>query len=172
MLKLKAEVLDRFMLRRTKANKSDDLMLPPRLVSIKFVKLHPVEEDFYQAIYTKGRSMFDDYVTDGTLLNNYAHVFDLLMRMRQAVDHPYLVLYNKKSEDERKARGEVGRAEEVAIAAAECAICGETPTKRIQAECCRGFFCRGCVVDFFATAAGVAAGKKKKKKSVLRLRKT
>jgi DNA repair protein RAD16 len=40
---------------------------------------------------------FATYVTAGTLLNNYAHVFDLLIRLRQAVDHPYLVVYSNTS---------------------------------------------------------------------------
>lgn len=28
------------------------------------------------------------------MLNNYAHIFDILIRLRQAVDHPYLVIYS------------------------------------------------------------------------------
>jgi SNF2 family DNA or RNA helicase len=43
--------------------------------------------------YNKCQIEFGDYVQEGTLLNNYAHVFDLIMRMRQAVDHPYLVTH-------------------------------------------------------------------------------
>lgn len=31
----------------------------------------------------------------GTVLNNYAHIFDILIRLRQAVDHPYLVIYSE-----------------------------------------------------------------------------
>jgi len=34
-----------------------------------------VEEDFYNALYTQTKSSFDDYVAEGTLLNNYAHIF-------------------------------------------------------------------------------------------------
>lgn len=34
------------------------------------------------------------YVESGTILNNYAHIFDLLIRLRQAVNHPYLVVYS------------------------------------------------------------------------------
>lgn len=34
------------------------------------------------------------YVDSGTVLNNYAHIFDLLIRLRQAVNHPYLVVYS------------------------------------------------------------------------------
>jgi DNA repair protein RAD16 len=33
-------------------------------------------------------------VTQGTVVNNYAHIFDLLIRLRQAVNHPWLVEYS------------------------------------------------------------------------------
>jgi DNA repair protein RAD16 len=38
------------------------------------------ETDFYEALYTQSRATFGAYVTAGTLLNNYAHIFDLLIR--------------------------------------------------------------------------------------------
>ena len=38
--------------------------------------------------------MFGSYVESGTVLNNYAHIFDLLIRLRQAVCHPYLVVHS------------------------------------------------------------------------------
>lgn len=90
MMKLKAEVLDKCLLRRTKESRAEDMNLPPRVVTIKPIRLHPREEDFYNALYTESKSSFDDYVAEGSILNNYAHVFDLLTKMRQAVDHPYL----------------------------------------------------------------------------------
>ena len=49
MFLLKNEVLDKTLLRRTKENRASDMELPPRLVQIKEVRLHPVEEDFYNA---------------------------------------------------------------------------------------------------------------------------
>lgn len=52
------------------------------------------EEDFYEALYTQSQATFGAYVESGTLLNNYAHIFDLLIRLRQAVDHPYLVVHS------------------------------------------------------------------------------
>jgi DNA repair protein RAD16 len=91
MFILKNEVLDKALLRRTKESRAADMNLPPRLVTVRYTRMHPIEEDFYNALYTQGKSSFDDFVEEGTLLNNYAHIFDLLMRMRQAVDHPYLV---------------------------------------------------------------------------------
>jgi DNA repair protein RAD16 len=77
MMKLKNEVLDKALVRRTKQSRAEDMNLPPRVVTIKAIRLHPVEEDFYNALYTQTKSSFDDYVTEGTLLNNYAHIFDL-----------------------------------------------------------------------------------------------
>ena len=75
MFKLKNEVLDQCLLRRTKDSRAEDMNLPPRIVSIRTIRLHPVEEDFYNALYTQTRTSFDDYVAEGSLANNYAHIF-------------------------------------------------------------------------------------------------
>lgn len=40
------------------------------------------------------QASFGAYVDSGTVLNNYAHIFDLLIRLRQAVCHPYLVVHS------------------------------------------------------------------------------
>lgn len=52
------------------------------------------EEDFYEALYTQSQAQFNSYVETSTVLNNYAHVFSLLVRLRQAVNHPYLVVHS------------------------------------------------------------------------------
>jgi DNA repair protein RAD16 len=57
------------------------------------------EEDFYQALYTQSQAQFNTYVNHGTVLNNYAHIFDILIRLRQAVDHPYLVIHSDTQRD-------------------------------------------------------------------------
>ena len=41
------------------------------------------EEDFYEALYTQSQAQFATYVQSGTVVNNYAHIFDLLIRLRQ-----------------------------------------------------------------------------------------
>ncbi|KAH0673032.1 hypothetical protein KY284_024119 [Solanum tuberosum] len=38
-----------------------------------------------------------EYIQACTLMNNYANIFNLLTRMRQAVDHPYLVEYSSSA---------------------------------------------------------------------------
>ena len=69
------------------------MLLPPLRIEIRKNELNERERDFYDCIYKQSRSRFDDYVDQGTLLHNYAHIFDLLSRLRQAVDHPYLVVH-------------------------------------------------------------------------------
>ena len=150
MFTLKNEVLDRCLLRRTKETRAEDMNLPPRIVTIKTIKLHPIEEDFYNAVFTRTTSSFNDYVEEGTLLNNYAHIFDLLMRMRQSVCHPYLVVYSKKDMARRAAS-----APAVANGSVDCDLCHETPTERVVSTCCQAAFCKSCVLEYMETAAGI-----------------
>lgn len=156
MFKLKSDILDTCLLRRTKETKAEDLNLPPRLVKIRTIRLHPVEEDFYSALYTQTKSSFADYVADGTLLNNYAHIFDLLMRMRQAVDHPYLVVYSKKGAGEAAQAGAALPA--VANGSVDCDLCHEPPTDRVLSSCCQAAFCRSCVLDYMSSLLSESDG--------------
>ena len=148
MFKLKGEILDKCLLRRTKETKAEDLNLPPRLVTIRTVRLHPVESDFYEALYTQTQTSFNDFVSEGTLLNNYAHIFDLLMRMRQAVDHPYLVVYSKRDSVREAA---AGASQAVANGSIDCDLCHEPPTDRVLSSCCQAAFCRSCVVEYMSS---------------------
>lgn len=154
MFTLKNEVLDKCLLRRTKETRAEDMNLPPRIVQIKSIRLHPFEEDFYNAVYTKTTSSFNEYVQEGTLLNNYAHIFDLLMRMRQAVCHPYLVLHSKKD----SARGTNSSAPTVFNGATDCHLCDEPPTDRVVSTCCQTAFCKSCVIGYMETSAGIGNG--------------
>lgn len=150
MFLLKNEVLDKCLLRRTKETRSADMNLPPRLVTIRSVRLHPVEEDFYEALYTQTKSTFEDYVAEGTLLNNYAHIFDLLTKMRQAVDHPYLIVHSKRS----AVRLAGQQAAAVANGTVDCTMCHEPPTDRVVSSCCGDGFCRSCVIEYLTGAGG------------------
>ena len=97
MIRLKKEVLDKMMLRRTKVERASDIKLPPLHVSVEKLTLTESEMDFYECIYKNSRSKFDTFVEKGVLLNNYAHIFQLLSRLRQTLDHPYLVVHGKLS---------------------------------------------------------------------------
>jgi DNA repair protein RAD16 len=152
---LKNEVLDKGLLRRTKETKAADMELPPRLVEIRPVRLHPVEEDFYAALYTQTSSDFNDYVAQGTLLNNYAHIFDLLIRMRQSVDHPYLVIHSNRGVGSIAASSQAGGAP-IANGTIDCDLCHEPPTDRVVSSCCGAAYCKSCVLEYMATSNGLA----------------
>ena len=88
------QILPKALIRRTKTERADDLALPPRRLVLRLDSLDEKELDFYEAMYTQSQASFNTFVSDGTLLHNYAHIFDLLIRLRQAVNHPYLVLHS------------------------------------------------------------------------------
>ena len=49
------------------------------------------EADFYEALYTQSQAQFGAYVSAGTVVNNYAHIFDLLIRLRQVnIPRPFV----------------------------------------------------------------------------------
>lgn len=55
-----------------------------RTVTLRKDRFDASEQDFYEALYTQSQAQFGEYITAGTVLNNYAHVFELLIRLRQA----------------------------------------------------------------------------------------
>jgi DNA repair protein RAD16 len=73
------------------------------------------------------------YVVEGTAMNNYAHIFDLLLRLRQAVDHPYLVLYAKKKVQDDPFL--------------YCSLCHEPIEDPVESKC-KHIFCRMCVENY------------------------
>jgi DNA repair protein RAD16 len=90
---LKNQVLDTILLRRTKLERQSDLNLPSMTVEIQKIQMQQDELDFYESLYKQSMLKFDTFAKSGTLLHNYAHIFDLLTRLRQALDHPYLIVY-------------------------------------------------------------------------------
>ena len=77
--------------------RSEDIIIPPKYIVLRKDPFDPFEADYYQSVYTQSQTQFNAYVSSGTVLNNYAHIFDLLIRLRQAVNHPYLVQYSEKN---------------------------------------------------------------------------
>eukprot|EP00796_Vickermania_ingenoplastis_P003846 gene3847-2726_t len=92
MLLLHNVVFRQLMLRRTKSERAADLRLPPLTIEKVYIDLTPEERNFYESLYKKSTTQFDTFVAKGTVLHNYAHIFQLLSRLRQALDHPLLVM--------------------------------------------------------------------------------
>ena len=67
---------------------ANDLPMPCRTVLLRKDAFDEREMDFYEALYTQSQAQFGAYVESGTVLNNYAHIFDLLIRLRQVRLYP------------------------------------------------------------------------------------
>lgn len=156
MQKLRTEILERILLRRTKLERQADVNLPTLDIRIRKDTLSPQEQDFYTSMFTQSRTSFDTFVDKGTLLHNYAHVFDLIMRLRQAVDHPYLIVHGLKSADPSvglmpsKSRGDTD----------VCALCQddiEDRANRAKAGCGH-IFHKDCLSEYLEQAPQLPSG--------------
>ena len=82
------------MLRRTMQSMDGDgkpiVSLPPRKTRVRFVAFSTGEADYYKALHTRSKTQFDEYVDGSRMSANYATVLELLLRLRQACDHPFL----------------------------------------------------------------------------------
>ncbi|KAI9310361.1 SNF2 family N-terminal domain-containing protein, partial [Dichotomocladium elegans] len=136
------KLLDKIMLRRTKIQCADDLGLPPRRVVIRRDYFHDEEEDVYTSLFSDTSRQFTTYVEEDSVLNNYANIFELLMKMRQCANHPDLV--TKKS----------GMSENKQLV---CMLCSEPPEDAIAAAC-RHVFCRECCIQYLQSFDGEEAG--------------
>jgi DNA repair protein RAD16 len=86
------------------------------------------------------------------LIKQLRPLFDLLTKMRQAVDHPYLIVYSKKRHAEAQAAANQGAAPVVSNGSIDCDLCSEPPTDRVVSSCCGAAFCRMCVLDYMSPA--------------------
>ncbi|KAK4776902.1 hypothetical protein SAY86_005590 [Trapa natans] len=149
MILLKNKILRSVLLRRTKRGRAADLALPPRIVTLRRDALDIREEDYYVSLYNESRSQFNTYVQAGTVMNNYAHIFDLLTRLRQAVDHPYLVVYSVAAVQRNENNGGGENADHV------CGICHD-PVEDPVVTSCMHSFCKACLIDFSKSVGQVS----------------
>ncbi|GAB4824772.1 DNA repair protein rad5a [Ancistrocladus abbreviatus] len=95
-LKLLQSILRPLMLRRTKHSMDREgrpiLVLPPANMQVIYCELTEAENDFYEALFKRSKVKFDQFVEQGRVLHNYASILELLLRLRQCCDHPFLVM--------------------------------------------------------------------------------
>lgn len=96
--------------------------LPEKHVDIVHLDFSKDERDIYNALFQNAKSKFLGYAQEGTVLQNVTAIFSILMRLRQAVLHPSLVLKRlKENLRNRQAQGagdaaeEMGQIEDVGI---------------------------------------------------------
>ncbi|CAI9105535.1 OLC1v1004474C1 [Oldenlandia corymbosa var. corymbosa] len=95
-LKLVQSILKPIMLRRTKSSTDKEgrpiIVLPPADIQVMYCELTEAERDFYDALFKRSKVKFDQFVEQGRVLHNYASILELLLRLRQCCDHPFLVM--------------------------------------------------------------------------------
>jgi len=108
--KLIRGILKPIILRRTKKSTYLDgrniLELPKKEIQNVLVKLTPEERSIYNGFFQGSKKQFNEMVSGGTLQYEYAHVFELLIRLRQVCDHPSLVF----TKDELKSTESLEKA--------------------------------------------------------------
>ena len=149
-------------LRRTKATLIDGrpiVDLPPRTVEIREVAFDESERDFYSALENNACTLFNTFVKAGWKAN-YFHILVLLLKLRQACDHPLMLRETRGAE----ANGAVPTRDDLvatlgaasverleatirdAGGAPECGVCAEPCDSPVAtAPCGHGPTCGECL---------------------------
>ncbi|CAL4973716.1 unnamed protein product [Urochloa decumbens] len=151
-------VLKTVMLRRTKATMLDGkpiISLPPKTVSLKTVDFSGEERNFYNNLEVESREQFKEYAAAGTVKQNYVNILLMLLRLRQACDHPHLVRGHESTSNwmsslEMAKKLPMERQQELLIClqscTAICALCNDAPEDAVV-TICGHVFCNQCILE-------------------------
>ncbi|KAK9691466.1 hypothetical protein RND81_09G198600 [Saponaria officinalis] len=152
-------VLKTLLLRRTKDTLLDGepiISLPPKHINMRSVTFTIEERAFYAKLEAESRSQFKAYAAAGTVNQNYANILLMILRLRQACDHPLLV---KGFNTEPARRTSMEKAiklprktllqliERLEAPSAICRICSD-PAEDAVITICGHVFCYQCVGDY------------------------
>jgi len=169
------------LLRRTKETLIDGepiLKLPAKTIQLSKIDFTPEERAFYVTLEEGSRQKFKAYDAAGTIKENYANILVLLLRLRQACDHPLLfkgqesdLIDNNSIEMAKQLPKETvtDLLEKLERGPAICSICSDPPEDAVVATCGH-VFCYQCVHDSLTGDAHVCpypfCGKKLSVRSV------
>ncbi len=93
-------------------------------------------------------------------MNNYAHIFDILIRLRQAVDHPYLVIYSESQSNQLNSSSfarDLKNSNSITNSSPNkdkdiCVLCRDPIEDCVSAKCGHEF-CRTCIMDYIGTVS-------------------
>ncbi|KAK9065303.1 hypothetical protein SSX86_016686 [Deinandra increscens subsp. villosa] len=155
-------VLKTIMLRRTKATLLDGepiISLPPKTISLKKVDFTLEEREFYCQLESDSRAQFEEYAAAGTVKQNYVNILLMLLRLRQACDHPLLVkgcssnsLWKSSLDKAKKLppekRMHLLNCLEASLAI--CSICSDPPEDAVVTTC-EHVFCNQCILEHLSS---------------------
>jgi DNA repair protein RAD5 len=170
-------IIQPLLMRRTKLTKDPVtgeflLQLPAKHVHTIELELSPAEREFYDAVYTQAKTQFDTFVAHGQAGSKYTQIFQLILKLRQALCHPFLVFTRDRSSDtdfaslERRCLTEMTKEAGASKAfvenlltevrsgtLADCPICLETPSDPAMTPCGH-ILCRDCALKATKTMKG------------------
>ncbi|XP_062161396.1 helicase-like transcription factor CHR28 isoform X3 [Alnus glutinosa] len=151
-------ILKTIMLRRTKGTLLDGepiISLPPKFIELKKVDFSDEERNFYSRLEADSRAQFQEYANAGTVKQNYVNILLMLLRLRQACDHPLLVrpydsssLWRSSVEMAKK----LPRDKQIYLlncleaSLAICGICNDPPEDAVV-SICGHVFCNQCISE-------------------------
>ncbi|GFP96351.1 putative swi/snf-related matrix-associated actin-dependent regulator of chromatin subfamily a member 3-like 2 [Phtheirospermum japonicum] len=151
-------VLKTIMLRRTKGTFIEGepiINLPPKTIELKKVDFSDEERLFYLRLEADSRAQFAEYAAAGTVKQNYVNILLMLLRLRQACDHPLLVKgFNSNS----KKTSSIEMAKKLSLekqkfllscleaSLAICGICSDPPEDAVVTVCGH-VFCHQCICE-------------------------
>ncbi|GMH05418.1 hypothetical protein Nepgr_007258 [Nepenthes gracilis] len=149
-------VLKTVMLRRTKGTLIDGepiITLPPKYVNLKKVEFSKEEWDFYSKLEADSRAQFAVYEANDTVQENYVNILLMLLRLRQACDHPLLVQGYGSSfvwKSSLDTANKLPREKQLFLlncleaSLAICGICRDPPEDSVV-SICGHVFCNQCI---------------------------
>ncbi|KAL0661156.1 hypothetical protein Bca4012_097993 [Brassica carinata] len=151
-------ILKAIMLRRTKGTLLDGqpiINLPPKTINLSKVDFSVEERSFYTKLESDSRSQFKAYADAGTLNQNYANILLMLLRLRQACDHPQLVKgfsSDSVGKESEKAAKRLSREVRVSLlnrleSSPICRACNDPPENPVI-TLCGHIFCYQCVSEY------------------------
>lgn len=151
-------ILKTIMLRRTKGTTLDGkpiITLPSKTISLKKVNFSVEERAFYSTLEAESREQFMEYEDAGTVKQNYVNILLMLLRLRQACDHPLLVKgfdSNSSQKSSMEMAKKLPREKKVTlltcleVSLAICTICNDPPEDAVV-SICGHVFCNQCICE-------------------------
>lgn len=151
------ELLHKNMLRRTKNSSIDGkpiLKLPPRHDLIAYAEFDVEQAQYYYALERQQQLRFNKYLKAGTVMKHYAEILVLLLRLRQACNHPHLIKDHGPIEGARLDDGDmrdlafnlddetVARIKSLEVF--ECPMCHAKPDNPVHVHPCGHHICPEC----------------------------
>ncbi|KAL4563176.1 hypothetical protein LXL04_027212 [Taraxacum kok-saghyz] len=151
-------ILKTIMLRRTKSTlvKGKPIIsLPPKTITLKKVEFIDEERRFYRSLEAESCAQFAKYAAAGTVNQNYVNILLMLLRLRQACDHPLLVKQFSTSngrmlsfENSKELPSEKLTCLDNSLAI--CGICNDPPEDAVVTSC-EHVFCKQCILEHLSS---------------------